>query len=139
VADDVTPTPEDLKRDLRADLAWALKQIRWDDQSWYGWAIAAQRRALAAEAEREGLRKANALLLAGMESQAELMHDLKQKVRVLKDVADAADRVVDEAEALQETLPPHESYEVDGSLIRALAAILQRLEEHESCPPTPTP
>jgi hypothetical protein len=61
------------------------------------------------------------------------------KLDALTEIADIADKIIYDATSLDETLPPHNQYIVDGDLIRELSAALdklyaieqQQLAEHE--------
>lgn len=85
----ISLTPEDLSRNLEEDLARHLAALgRGRADQPFGrfhlsdcFSVCWLRRAVAAERERDGLKKAVALLTAGMESQCELMDGLKQRCR----------------------------------------------------------
>lgn len=49
------------------------------------------------------------------------------KLDALTEIADIADKIIYGATSLDETLPPHNQYIVDGDLIRELSAALNKL------------
>lgn len=57
---------------------------------------------------------------------------MKETVKnILYQVVDISYEIVESAEALEETLPPHNEYVVYGDLIRKLAEALNNLEQEE--------
>lgn len=51
---------------------------------------------------------------------------------ILYQIADVSYDIVANAVALEDTLPPHSEYVVEGDLIRKLAEALSNLEQEES-------
>lgn len=58
---------------------------------------------------------------------------MKETVKnILYRVADISYEIVENAEPLEESLPPHNEYVVNGDLIRKLAEALKNLEQEEN-------